>query len=667
LDGLPLAIAQAGAYIQESGSSLTKYLLFYKQQWSELMESDHLNNGPLKDYPNRSVWTTWGISYKAIREKNEDTANLLLLWSFLDNKDLWHDLFALSYKRLPIIAQMLSRWIGTIANSEIQFTVAMRLLRSYSLVEEITGTTGYATHPVVHQWARHSQGRSFETELGHLAVIIVGYSVPKEPNSNYYALQRRLLPHAQVCLRHIVQAEASARFGVNQADIYIGRSEVDDAFPSALGGLADLYDHHGKCVEALELHNREFNGLQKFLERRHKIAPGLFNESGVFYEGDLTTPGIDEILEKILRWSEENLGPMHRLTLRSVAGLAVDYWKQGKLVDAEEMYKRAIRGQVEVLGTTHVLTLQTFNNLGIFYANQGKPAEAELMYNCALRGYRKNIGEEGIGEYTPALEVLYNMGNLHREHGNLAQAEQHYKRALRGYERAAGKEHVLKHRQARDVMRYLGMVYLEQGEIGKGTATLERAISGDSAVFGPSHAYGQVPVNCVESLRILGRKLKRLPILKNRLKKLQVFEKKLKEVRNLEKKLKELQIPEEDLKELQIPEEDEKELQTLEEDLKELRVLEKELKELQIIDKELRKSKEDHPFGRENDWEEDEEGSEKCREEEHIEEDHTASSNALKVEGKQRPKREAGSSLSPEQSPKKRAQTRLPTSIHQRQ
>jgi hypothetical protein len=79
LDGLPLAIVQAGAYLQESGIGLATYLRFYEQQWSELMQSDHLANAPLQDYPERSVWTTWASSYQATRDKHEATANLLLL------------------------------------------------------------------------------------------------------------------------------------------------------------------------------------------------------------------------------------------------------------------------------------------------------------------------------------------------------------------------------------------------------------------------------------------------------------------------------------------------------------------------------------------------------------------------------------------------------------
>ena len=39
LNGLPLTIAQAGAYLQESGMGVGTYLWFYEQQWKELIKS----------------------------------------------------------------------------------------------------------------------------------------------------------------------------------------------------------------------------------------------------------------------------------------------------------------------------------------------------------------------------------------------------------------------------------------------------------------------------------------------------------------------------------------------------------------------------------------------------------------------------------------------------
>jgi hypothetical protein len=88
LDGLLLAIAQASAYLRQSVISVAKYIQLYNQQRKSLMESQDRTGTPLRDYPNRSVWTTWTISYDAIRAKNTAAANVLLLWACLDNKDL---------------------------------------------------------------------------------------------------------------------------------------------------------------------------------------------------------------------------------------------------------------------------------------------------------------------------------------------------------------------------------------------------------------------------------------------------------------------------------------------------------------------------------------------------------------------------------------------------
>ena len=85
------------------------------------MESRDEADAPLQDYPDRSVWTTWTISYKAIRNKDEITANLLLLWASLDNRDLWHGLFTSACRASSICARRLSEWIGEIASNELKF------------------------------------------------------------------------------------------------------------------------------------------------------------------------------------------------------------------------------------------------------------------------------------------------------------------------------------------------------------------------------------------------------------------------------------------------------------------------------------------------------------------------------------------------------------------
>jgi tetratricopeptide (TPR) repeat protein len=427
LDGLPLAIAQAGAYIQTTGSGLTKYISFYKRQWDELMTPGPLNDPTLKEYPDRSVWTTWTISYHAIREKHEQTANLLLLWSFLDSKDFWYDLLATGCKKDDTIAKMLSRWIGKIASSEIQFTGAMRLLRNYSLVEEITGITSYATHPVVHQWTRHSQGRQFERELRQLAVVVVGANVRPRNDLEDYALQQRFLPHAQVCFRHITESKAIDWLETDGgADGDTHQFEEHKKFLLALHNLGSLCYNQSKFSEAEELYTLALRGMENTLGPSNESALRLIGNMGTLYDTQGKLLEAEKMYERALRGKEEVLGPNHLSTLGTVSNLGNLYCKQGKLAEAEKMYERALRGKEEVLGPNHLLTLGTVSNLGNLYRKQGKLAEAEKMYERALRGKEEVHGPD----HPSTLDTVNNLGNLYCKQGKLAEAEKMYVRAL---------------------------------------------------------------------------------------------------------------------------------------------------------------------------------------------------------------------------------------------
>ncbi|KAF2625508.1 FabD/lysophospholipase-like protein [Macroventuria anomochaeta] len=321
LDGLLLAIAQAGAYLQESEVGLETYLRFYEQQWSELMKADDITDAPLQDYPDRSVWTTWAISYQAIRDKHEHTANLLLLWSFLDNKGLWHGLFAAACEASTGAARMLSAWVGEIARSEVAFSRAMQLLRNYSLVEAVEETASYATHPVVHRWAYHYQGKQSARELGRLAVVTVGWAVPDQSKSDWAALQQRLLTHAQACSIHVADSQSvqlSSSNGIYGADPDSVEGREDALGPkhtstlNTVNNLGLLYADQGKLAEAEKMYQRALQGYKDALGDAHvrQYIPALN-------------------------------------TLENVGDL---YIEQGKHAEAQEAYSSALLGLQNVLG-----------------------------------------------------------------------------------------------------------------------------------------------------------------------------------------------------------------------------------------------------------------------------------------------------------------------------
>ncbi|KAK5241405.1 hypothetical protein LTS06_012108, partial [Exophiala xenobiotica] len=170
LDGLPLALTQAAAYMQQTGTNFTQYINLYNNQWKDLMQSQEEAGGsiPLPEYY-RSIWTTWKISFETIRGKSAASADLLLLWAFLDNRDLWYGLFDGVAKRHILASAIYRCSLQEIYRNEVAFNGAIRLLLNYCLVEKMENPAGYVVHPVVHRWALYVQNEEQRCGFARLA------------------------------------------------------------------------------------------------------------------------------------------------------------------------------------------------------------------------------------------------------------------------------------------------------------------------------------------------------------------------------------------------------------------------------------------------------------------------------------------------------------------
>lgn len=80
LDGLPLALDQVGAYIEEVRCSLSEYQALYEQRRLDLFkrQSSLLS----ADYPH-TVASTWTLSFERVEQANPAAAELLRLCAFL--------------------------------------------------------------------------------------------------------------------------------------------------------------------------------------------------------------------------------------------------------------------------------------------------------------------------------------------------------------------------------------------------------------------------------------------------------------------------------------------------------------------------------------------------------------------------------------------------------
>ncbi|KAJ8110230.1 hypothetical protein OPT61_g6869 [Boeremia exigua] len=489
LDGLPLALAQAAAYIKETGMSFETYTRLYKDQWQKLMKSDDSRGMPLRNYANGSVATTWTITYTAIREENQAAANLLLLWAHLDNKDMWHGLLTDASEWSPEAAENTSAWLRGMARNEIEFIEAIKTLRSYSLVNEAEDRASYSTHPVVHQWALHVQDESQQIALSRLAIVLVGLAAPGQYEDKSWKTMARLLPHVAQCEKNAMRED-------------LFEEKVDSAqerpmLPWAVHNLGDLQKAYGNFNKAEKLYVRALEGHRKEVGEDHRLTLATKNDLGMLYRRQGKLGKAEEMYNQALEGFRKTLGEEHFSTINTFGNLANLYSKQGRLNEAEEMYLLALKYKRKTLGDDNMSTIETLNNLGVLYNNQDRRDEAEQTFEQVIEGGKRALGDD----HPSVLEMVFNLGGVYALQHKSDQAEEMYIQALEGNMKTLGENHL----STLHVVSALGTFYLEQGKIEEAEKMSTQALKGFEEIMGPEGTSTFLPA--LISMVTLGRLL----------------------------------------------------------------------------------------------------------------------------------------------------------------
>ncbi|KAH0533941.1 hypothetical protein FGG08_007450, partial [Glutinoglossum americanum] len=410
LDGLPLALATAGAYLDQVSVSLSDYLRLYKASWAKLQKT----SPELSSYEDRTLYSTWQLSFDRVKQQNELSAKLLRLWAYFDNQDIWYELLRHGDSEDP-------EWICELTEDELSFNGAVRVLSDHGLLEVDTSSQervearGYSIHGCVHSWTIHVLNQEWDYGLARLALKFVGSHVAEDEAVKWWLTRRRLLQHATRCSYNLLNGLVS-----------------DDGMAWACHNLGLLYVDQGKLDEAEKMYQRALQGYEKAWGPDHTSTLNTVNNLGNLYAGQGKLGEAEKMYQRALQGKEKAWGPDHTSTLNTVNNLGNLYADQGKLGEAEKMYQRALQGYEKAWGPDHTSTLDTVNNLGSLYKSRSKLDEAERMYQRALQGYEKAWGPD----HTSTLDTVNNLGNLYADQGKLDEAEEMYQRALQGKEKA---------------------------------------------------------------------------------------------------------------------------------------------------------------------------------------------------------------------------------------
>jgi hypothetical protein len=135
LDGLPLALDQAGAYIEESMCSVSDYLERYAMQPGNLLN----NRGMANSHHPDSVSRTLSLCFRQAEQVSPLAADLLRLCAFLPSGSISEELLTRSGKRLDPVLQALA--IDPLLLDEL-----VRQLRRFSLLHRESATRKLSIH-----------------------------------------------------------------------------------------------------------------------------------------------------------------------------------------------------------------------------------------------------------------------------------------------------------------------------------------------------------------------------------------------------------------------------------------------------------------------------------------------------------------------------------------
>jgi tetratricopeptide (TPR) repeat protein len=487
LGRIPLAIAQAAAYMNRNRISVPKYLAALEKDEQNLIDylsvelQDHRRP---RGHPN-SIFRTWRLSFEQIRLHDVRAAELLSLMAMLDGQQIPQDLAQRNDER------------------DVDFLTALGTLAGYSLVMP-SGEEVWTMHALVQlsvqDWLAAAQQR---TNMVEEAVRLVAARFPNSEHENR-ARCEALLPHARAVLRHASGSDSSIKdcatllhnvgcFEMQQGKFAQAQESVQKAYElrrevlgnndvSTIGSL-DLFGqvlgYRGMYQQAGEILRQSLDLYKTVLGKEHPDTFRSMNNLAevLWYQGKYEQAR--EMHGQALRLRETMLGKEHPDTLTSMDNLALVLGNQGKYEQAEEMHRQALRLRETVLGKEHPETLTSMNNLALVLSSQGKYEQAEEIHRQAIR-----LGETVLGkEHPDTLTSTHNLASALSNQGKYEQAEEMHEQVLRLRETVLGKEHP----HTLTGMADLAFIYWNQRQWGKAEILERRVMETRSRLLGHRH------------------------------------------------------------------------------------------------------------------------------------------------------------------------------------
>ncbi len=467
MGGLPLALDQAGAYIEETGCTLAHYSWLYKEHTALLLQRRGRTG---EDHPS-SVASTVSFALRRVEAHSSAAANLLRLCAFLAPDAIPQELFLSDGQGDAQTAP---------AFDALGWDEALGTLRRYSLITRHTNAGLLSMHRLVQIVLQAQMDQSTYQQWANEAIETVNRCFPPVELLTTWSQCQRLLPHALACAALIEKEQI-----------------ISEAAGRLLHRIGAYLLEWAQYAQAASYLIRASLILRQVLGEQHPVVAESLNHQAelAYFQGDYLRA--EHLHRQALRIREQQLGPRHVETAISLNHLAAVCWIQGMYRQAEPLYQRALHIREETLGSDHLDTGETSLNLAALFLDQERYGEAEPLLERSLKIFLHVLGSNHL-----YLMPIYNeLGRLSHAQGRYMQARQFYYQAKTLGEQA----HATQHPFYAITLNRLGRLACTEGAWTQAEAWYRQALEIWEGVQGPQKPQAQILHNLAVLSQQLGR------------------------------------------------------------------------------------------------------------------------------------------------------------------
>jgi tetratricopeptide (TPR) repeat protein len=489
--GLPLALDQAGGYIEETGCTLEEYRTLWTGHRSQLLSS--CGEGGLRQC--ESLVDTWSLSLSDLQRANPASAALLHMMTFF-HCDVLPD------SALQAGARFAGPELGPVLGDAMARNEALRDAQRFAFLRRDAKTGKLSMHRLLQAVLRDELTEKDRQLLCMRALEVLNAALP-EPRFLTWPQCDALAAHVLAVLDHargmVIETEALARLACELAAYLSQRGRFAEARPLA--------------QQALSLRQRAGDGSVAALSRalsvcgQIELAAGRLDEARARLDSAsacLTSAGPSVDLARVmdiratvdmaagdLAAAESRLAAGEAMIRAANAAQSVEAaqiandlgavrFKQGDYAGARTAFAQAAALRQALLPANHPSLAQSLNNLAAVCMRVGEPGEARARYLQSLA-----LREAALGERHPDVaETLLNLALLDLADGHMTDARREAERAIAIVEACYGVEHA----SVAKAYACLGDVALREGALDEAQRLYQQAREVRRRQLGAQHA-----------------------------------------------------------------------------------------------------------------------------------------------------------------------------------